>query len=209
MITPTGAVLLKHFCKNYETIPEMTIQSVGYGVGTKNDPVYPNLLRILIGETVSTRGGVNEADCVNLLETNIDDMNPQLLTHVFDVLLKAGALDVFLTPIQMKDSRSGMKLSVICHPKDQSRLADLVFNQTTTLGVRIFKTDRIKLRREIVQVKTEFGMVPVKLGYRKGKVSSLSPEYKVLKKIADQTGHPLREIYFKTLLEAQKTFLGK
>lgn len=208
VITPTGAVLLKQFCKNYGTIPEMAVQSVGYGVGTKNDPTYPNLLRILIGETTSARG-VDEVDCINILETNIDDMNPQFLSYIFDVLLGAGALDVYLTPIQMKDSRSGVKLSMICHPKDQSRLADLIFSQTTTLGVRIFKTDRIKLKREIVQVKTEFGAVPVKLGYRNGKISSLSPEYKILKQLADKSGRPIKEIYFKALSEAQRKFLGK
>jgi uncharacterized protein (DUF111 family) len=197
---------LKHFSKGYGIIPEITIQSVGYGVGTKDDPSYPNLLRVLVGERPGR--AADEVDCVSVLETNIDDMNPQFLAHVFDVLLGAGALDVFLTPIQMKDSRSGVKLSVICEFKDQSRLADLIFSQTTTLGIRTFKTERIKLQREMVQVKTEFGIVPVKIGYRDGKISSLSPEYKILKQLADKAGRPIKEIYFKALNAAQQKNLG-
>lgn len=203
LTTPTGAAILKHFCKGYEQIPELKVHTIGYGVGTWDTAPYPNVLRLLLGER-SNRTGQDDVDTVTVLETNIDDMNPQFIAHVFDLLMQSGALDVYLTPIQMKDSRTGMKLSVIAELKDQSKLAKIIFTETTSLGIRIQKMDRIKLRRKIVNIKTPFGTVPVKIGYQEGKMTTLAPEYKILKRLADKTGRPIKEIYSRALTLAQK-----
>lgn len=205
LTTPTGAAILKHFCKGYGGIPEFKVHAIGYGVGTWDTAPYPNVLRLLLGEPSDCKGS-GDLDCVTVLETNIDDMNPQFISHAFELLLQAGALDVYVTPIQMKESRAGFKLSVIAELKDERELAKIIFKETTSLGIRVQKMDRLTLRREIRQVQTKFGSIPIKIGYHQGAAVNFSPEYKILKRLAHETGSPIKEIYFSALMEAEKKF---
>lgn len=207
LVTPTGAVLLKHFCKGYGALPEMRIETIGYGVGSKDFAPYPNLLRVLIGEKTSISEDT-EVDHIILLETNIDDMNPQFFSYVSELLFEAGALDVYLSPIQMKNSRSGIKLSALVKPSDEKKMCDIFFKETPTLGIRRSQIGRIKLQRKIKIFQSSIGPVSIKLGFQAGRLVSLAPEYKDLKALAKKTGRPIREIHIQVISEARKKILS-
>jgi len=190
LTTPTGAALLKGLSCRYGPIPNMRLEKIGYGAGGK-DLSSPNVLRVLIGEVE----GSSQEDLVVVLETNIDDMNPQFYEYVTNCLFKKGALDVFLTPAYMKKSRPGVILTVICEEVRKEELLKTIFEETTTLGVRISSTRRRKLEREIKVFQSSLGEVKVKLGALGGKTISASPEYDDCKRIAKERNLPLREVY--------------
>jgi len=198
LTTPTGAAILTGFSSGYGSLPLMKLEAIGYGAGEKDLPS-PNLLRVLIGEK-STQS--EQEDWVSVLETNIDDMNPEFYDYLIDFLLKKGALDVFLTPIQMKKSRPGMLLSVICYEKKQKEIIDTIFSETSTFGIRISRLRREKLKREIKNLKTPLGNIRVKLGILDGKIVSVSPEYEDCKKIALERKIPLKKVYELVKMEA-------
>jgi len=154
---------------------------------------------VLIGEKSIQS---EQEDWVSVLETNIDDMNPEFYDYLIDFLLKKGALDVFLTPIQMKKSRPGMLLSVICYEKKQKEIIDTIFSETSTFGIRISRLRREKLKREIKNLKTSLGNIRVKLGILDGKIVSVSPEYEDCKKIALERKIPLKRVYELVKMEA-------
>jgi len=191
LVTPTGAALLAEFCTRYVPIPAMTIEKIGYGAGTRNLERRPNVLRAVLGTTATA----TESETVTVIETNIDDMNPQWFGDVMERLLAAGALDVFLTPVQMKKNRPGTLLTVLCATSDSDRLADLVLTHTTSFGVRIHEARRRMLAREIVRVPTRFGEIEVKVGRLNGKVVTRSPEYESCKRAAALANVPVREVY--------------
>ncbi len=191
LATPTGVSILRALSKNFGAMPEMRVEEVGYGAGSRELEI-PNLLRICIGQTSDED---YERDEVILLETNLDDMNPQLLAYASDRLLKQGALDVFMTPIFMKKNRPGILLSVLTTQDKLDETLATVFSETTTLGIRINRLDRRKLSRQIISVKTRFGGIEVKVGKIGNRIINIAPEYEACKEIAVKQGIPLKDIY--------------
>jgi uncharacterized protein (TIGR00299 family) protein len=189
LVTPTGALSIKHFSHSF-TMPEMEIENTGIGFGSKKLEESPNFLRTMIG-TLRKEYSENEV----LIETNIDDMNPEFFPSVEKKLLESGALDVFRTPIQMKKGRSGVKLSILCERKKIDVVADIIFKETTTIGIRIYSIERRKLDRKSKKIKTKFGEAEIKLAYLKGKLVNVSPEYRSCEKLAKKTGLPVKKIY--------------
>lgn len=198
LVTPTGALFIKHFADSF-TRPEMEIENIGIGFGSKEFNKSPNFLRIFKGiETFEYT--TNEA----LIETNIDDMNPEFFPSVEEKLLKAGALEVFRTAIQMKKGRGGFKLSIICERKDIDIFTDILFRETTTIGLRIHHIERKKLDREVKKIKTKFGEAVVKLAYLKDELMNVAPEFKSCEKLAKKTGLPVKKIYEEVKEKANK-----
>lgn len=191
LVTPTGAAILCTLARDYGTMPAMTLQAVGYGAGRKDLP-FPNVLRLVIGQTAPSAS--DNYETLTLLETNIDDMNPQVYDHVMSRLFAAGALDVYLTPILMKKNRPGTLLAVLCHPQDASALTDLVFTETTTLGVRQQSVLRRYLARRIVSVSTRFGPVRVKVAQINDMIRA-APEYDDCHRLALEKGVTWWEVY--------------
>ncbi len=191
LVTPTGAALLAEFCATFGPMPAMSVEKIGYGAGTRESVTTPNVLRAVLG----TAATAAESDSVAVIEANIDDMNPQWFGDVMERLLATGALDVFLTPIQMKKNRPGTLLTVLCESGDADRFAELVLTHTTSFGVRIHEARRRKLAREIVRVATRFGEIEVKVGRLNGKVVMRSPEYESCKRAAALANVPVREVY--------------
>ncbi len=192
LVTPTGAAILTTLAHGYATFPLLTLTRVGYGAGTRTLPI-PNVMRIFIGE----RAGNTDATVETLvvLETNIDDMNPQVYEYVFAKLFAAGALDVWLTPIQMKKNRAAALLSALCHPRAADTLTEILFAQTTTLGVRRQEVQRHALAREIISVETRFGPVHVKVARQKSRVLRATPEYDDCVALAEKHQVPFLEVY--------------
>lgn len=202
LVTPTGAAIITSLAISFDEMPNMTIRQIGYGAG-KSDFRHPNLLRIFIGDLVDDY----DTDTTNIIETNIDDMNPEYYDHIIGKLLDHGALDVYLTNIHMKNNRPAIKLSVISTKEDTDKLTNLIFTETTTFGVRIHETKRKKLFLEKKQVKTKYGAINIKIGSIGTGIKTISPEYKDCKKIADEKKIPLKDIYDlakKSYLDAKK-----
>ena len=204
LTTPTGALIISNFVDSFSR-PAMIFRDIGYGLGSRQVEGRGNFLRVTLGSLHSdaqNRAGKHEL----VLETNIDDMNPELFPVVEEKLLKAGALDVFKTPVQMKKNRPGTKLSVICNRGREEELTEIIFRETTTLGIRVQKVDRKKLDREIKEVETEFGIVEIKIGYLRGEAVNYSPEFESCQRLADKTDVPVKLIYREALLRAEETF---
>lgn len=190
LVTPTGAAIIGALAENFGQMPLMKIDSIGYGAGQRDLPI-PNLLRVSLGALKN----VYQEDVVSLIQTNIDDMNPEFYEHVIDRLFDEGALDVFLTPIQMKKTRPATMLSVIVNQEEIEKMLELIFDETTTLGVRISKIKRRKLNREIRKVATKYGKIEVKIGKLNGILKNISPSYEECRKIATRLNIPLKEVY--------------
>ncbi len=192
LLTPTGAAILTTLAAGFGPMPAMTVGQVGYGAGTA-DPGIPNLLRVAIGEARDDIGDY-EVEQTVLIETNIDDMNPQLYDHLMGRLLDEGALDVFLTAVQMKKNRPGTLLSVICRSNAVGKLADILMRETTTIGLRWRVENRIMAAREIRRIDTVHGPVAVKLARSNGRIINLTPEYDDCKRVALEKGLPLKKV---------------
>ena len=190
LVTPTGAVIISTLAENFGQMPPIKIDNIGYGAGQRDLPV-PNLLRVSVGVLKNAY----EEDVVSLIQTNIDDMNPEFYEHIVDRLFDEGALDVFLAPIQMKKTRPATMLSVITDEEKTERMLELIFDETTTLGVRISKVKRRKLNRESRKVATKYGEIEVKIGKLDGMVKNISPGYEECRKIATRLNIPLKEVY--------------
>jgi hypothetical protein len=192
LLTPTGAAILTTLAAGFGPMPAMTVGQIGYGAGTA-DPGIPNLLRVAIGEARDDVGDYAVEQTV-LIETNIDDMNPQLYDHLMGRLLNEGALDVFLTAVQMKKNRPGTLLSVICKSDAVGTLADILMQETTTIGLRWRVENRIMAAREIRRINTVHGPVAVKLARSNGRIINLTPEYDDCKRLALEKGLPLKKV---------------
>ena len=199
LVTPTGAALLAEFCTKFGPMPAMSIEKIGYGAGSRDLEKTPNVLRAVLGEMSMSKSKSEEIDTVAVIETNIDDMNPQLFGDVMERLLAAGALDVFMTSVQMKKNRPGTLLTVLCERNDVDRMAELLLTHTTSFGVRVHEAQRRKLAREIVKVKTKFGEIEVKIGRLGDKVVSRSPEFESCKQAAAKAGVAVKEVYEEAL----------
>ncbi|MBI5747975.1 MAG: nickel pincer cofactor biosynthesis protein LarC [Nitrospinae bacterium] len=210
LATPTGVGIITTMAKSSNTMPNMKTNVIGYGAGSKDFSESPNLLRIMIGETTPStplfkKGGMGgfEHDSITVIESNIDDMNPQFYDHIMSRLFKEGALDVFMTPIIMKKNRPAVKITALSENDSVNRLADILLGETTSFGLRMYNTERVKLEKEIKTIKTEYGNVKVKIGKRKGAVISITPEYEDCKKIAEEKGIPIKYIYEKIISVAK------
>jgi pyridinium-3,5-bisthiocarboxylic acid mononucleotide nickel chelatase len=192
LVTPTGAVLLKSLVTEFSVIPPMNLQHIGYGAGQQDLPI-PNLVRVLIGnqEAETTAAG----ETLVLIETNIDDLNPEIYDYVFSRLFAAGALDVFLSPILMKKNRPASLLSVLSKPADVSRMTEILFAETSTIGVRQHLVSRFALPRQIQSVETPYGSVRIKITHLASGKLKAAPEYDDCRLIAEKHGIPLREVY--------------
>jgi uncharacterized protein (DUF111 family) len=171
----------------------MSVERVGYGAGDRDDPTTPNVLRILIGRATDAPI-TTEAQRVTVIECEIDDMNPQLFGVVMDRLYAAGALEVFYIPVQMKKNRPGTLLTVVARPAERPRMTDIIFRETTTIGLRHYDVDRECLQREIVTVETPIGAVRVKVSERDGRVMNAVPEFEDCAKLAAANNLPVKEV---------------
>lgn len=189
LITPTGAALLTHLAMDFGPPPAMTLRAIGYGAG-REDFSRPNVLRLWLGEVE----GEAALERLVLLETNIDDMSPQLYEHVAEQLFEAGARDVTLIPVQMKKNRPGTILSVLCRPEQADRLSEIMFLQTTTLGIRRIPLTRQALPRRFERVQTHFGVVQVKVATLPDGSQRAVPEYEDCRRLAQAASVPLIEV---------------
>jgi uncharacterized protein (TIGR00299 family) protein len=207
LTTPTGAAIITTLAKGFGRAPLMEVGAIGYGVGHRDLPI-PNLLRISIGEAVEAGVWGYEEDVVTVIEANIDDMNPEFYDHVMGRLFEKGALDVFLTPIQMKRNRPAVKLSALAREANVSGVLDAFFEETTTLGVRLYEMRRKKLARESIVVETKYGRVDVKVGKLGDVVKNVSPEYEDCRRTASQLGVSLKEVYEEARRAAREMIYG-
>jgi uncharacterized protein (TIGR00299 family) protein len=201
LVTPTGALLVSAYAESYGGVPAMLLQRVGYGAGARDFPRSPNVLRVLAGED-EPRSSLHT---VVVIETEIDDMNPQIFGLLIDKLMGAGALDVFYTPVQMKKNRPGTLLSILAPPEAREHLTSIVFRETTTIGVRFTEAKRECLDRETIVVDTEFGPVTVKVARRNGEILNASPEFEDCARIAAERGRPVKDVQ----AAAMKAFLDR
>jgi hypothetical protein len=206
LVTPTGAALITTLAAGFGPIPAMKVERIGYGAGAREIPGQPNLARLLLGqstEPVTTQPGPPGDEVVSVIEANVDDMSPQLYGFFVDRALTAGALDVTCTPIQMKKNRPGILVSVLCTPETSEALAQLLFEQTTTIGLRIYEARRKVLEREVLSVATPYGLVKIKVAKREGKVLNVAPEYEDCQRLAAEKGVPLKQV----MMAAQAAYL--
>lgn len=196
LITPTGAALLAEFAENFAPVQNFKPEKIGYGLGTRDNKTRPNVLRALLGENTQTASGLDwETDTIAVLETNLDDIAPEILGDFVERALAAGALDVFHTPVQMKKNRPGVLLTVLCAAGDADKFSEMLLRETSAFGVRRTLTERRKLKRDFATIKTQHGEVTVKLGRLNGKIVQAAPEYESCRALAAKHQLPLRQIY--------------
>lgn len=192
-ITPTGAALVAEYASSFGPLPEMRVESIGYGLGTRDTPPRPNVLRAVVGRCADTAHA--ETDEITQIETNLDDLTPELAGAAMERLFSAGALDVFYTPAQMKKNRPGYLLTVLATEETAAGLARILLTETSAFGVRMHRTRRMKLRREFRTVETPYGPVRIKLGFLGDEMAQAAPEYESCRVIAENTGVPIRDVY--------------
>ncbi|MBN1387520.1 MAG: nickel pincer cofactor biosynthesis protein LarC [Bacteroidales bacterium] len=190
--TPTGAAILSALGTRFESKMNMKIQRTGYGIGQRNNPELPNLLRVYLGEYAVAEGGGHLS---YLIESNIDDMNPEMYENLVNKLFDAGAADVFLTNIIMKRSRPGIKVSIICHAGIIETIKEVLFRESTTLGLRIIPFDKHTVSRSADKIDTPYGPVTVKYAYHNNKLISAKPEISECMALSEKNKLPLGEVY--------------
>ena len=206
LITPTGAAIIATVCEEFGQIPEMKIEKTAYGAGTREYVGFPNVLRLMIGVVQSPKSKCESPNAkdneqrtthneqLTIIETNIDDLSPQILGFVMERAFELGALDCWFTPIQMKKNRPATLVSILCDSSKREVLTELLYTETSTLGVRIKEVERACLPRETVKVETEFGKVDVKIAKYDGKIVNAKPEYEQIREIALKSNKSLREV---------------
>jgi uncharacterized protein (TIGR00299 family) protein len=199
-VTPTGAAIVAALGTGFGDQPRMTVEKIGYGAGEKQFPDRPNVLRVVLGREKTAW----EHDEMLIIETNIDDMNPEFYDYVLERLFKGGARDVFLSPIQMKKNRPGILLRIITEPALREKLAEIIFRETSTIGIRYYPVKRMILKRGVSRVKTKYGSVKVKIIEQPDGTKRATPEYEDLRRIAQAKKIPLKVLYD----EALKSFKG-
>jgi hypothetical protein len=205
LVTPTGAALLAEFAESFGPMRELAAEKIGFGLGGRESKTRPNVLRAILGTTTGETGDPAwETDRVAVLETNLDDISPQVLGYLVEKALAQGALDVFHTPIQMKKNRPGVLLTILCGESDADRFCEMILRETTAFGVRRHVAERRKLAREMVTVQTAHGPVEVKLGRLGGQVVQVAPEYESCRKVAEAAGVPLKDVYDAAKTAAQR-----
>ena len=206
LVTPTGAAIVKTLASRFAAFPEMRIEKSGYGAGSRDFPGHPNVVRLTVGESASsTLAAKTASETISVLEANLDDLNPQVFGYVMDRLLEEGAVDVFGMPVQMKKNRPATLLTVLCKPEDAGKLTQLIFTETTTLGVRRRDEMRQTLARRWESVGTPWGEVRIKIASMNGTVTNYAPEYEDCRRIAAEHHVPLKTV----MQEAARAYLGK
>lgn len=198
LVTPTGAAIIATLAQSFAALPQMVIKRIGYGAGQRDLQARPNLLRIIMGTASAAAiesGGAGSEEQISILETNIDDMNPELFGYLMDRLFEDGALDVYWIPLYMKKNRPGTMLQVLAKNEDRDLLIHRILSETTSLGVRYHETRRRTLRRDRFDVQTTFGMITVKRVIDPQGNIRVVPEYEVCRKIARENNIPLRRVY--------------
>lgn len=190
-VTPTGAAIIATVCDQFTVMPSMKITASGYGAGTRNPKGFPNALRVFIGETEGDSAATDET--LLMIETNIDDMSPQLFSHVMDRAFELGALDCYFSQVQMKKNRPAQLLSILCRPADRETFLQLLFQETTTIGARSYEVRRRALPRETVRVETQFGPIDVKVAHINNELKAM-PEFEQCRAAAANAGVALREV---------------
>jgi uncharacterized protein (TIGR00299 family) protein len=199
LVTPTGAAIVRGVSGGFGPMPVMRITGTGYGAGSREYPRFPNVLRLLMGESADN----SDDGKVLVLETNIDDMSPQLTGYLMERALEMGALDCYFTPVQMKKNRPGVLISIICRPADRQLLTELLLLETTTLGVRFYETDRTALQRDRITVETIYGPIRVKIAKLNGKPIKVMPEFDDCRKAALEHNAALRDVTASALAAAE------
>jgi len=194
LVTPTGAAIVKTLVKRFAPFPAMKMEKTGYGAGTRDFVGHANVMRLTIGESQSEFTAEAPHDTITVLEANIDDLNPQVFGYVMDRLIEEGALDAFGMPVQMKKNRPGMLLTVLCRKKDAPKMMELIFTETSTLGVRQREENRQTLSREWMTIATRWGDVRIKIASMNGTVTNYSPEYEDCRRIAAECHVPLKSV---------------
>lgn len=194
-VTPTGATVLRMLDVHYDTLPAMRVTARGYGAGGRETPGEPNLLRVLVGEAEDVLTDSNAQEPIAIIETVIDDSSPQVLAYVSELLLEAGAWDVYRVSVQMKKGRTGVQLTVLCRPDLVPVLQDVLFRETTTIGLHWRMENKRSLKREFVSVATAWGDVSMKIArWPSGKIANASPEYEDCRKLAREHNVPLKQV---------------
>lgn len=196
LVTPTGAAIITTVCDEYGPLPLMQLERSGYGAGSRTYKDFPNAVRVMIGKeqqaALETRNP--KLETLWMLETNIDDMSPQVFGHVMDRALELGALDCYFTPIQMKKNRPGVLLSVLCRASEKEAITEMLFSETTTLGIRSYAVERSALERQLMTVETQYGVIDVKVARMNGNVVNEMPEFDQVQSAAIKAGVPFRTV---------------
>jgi len=192
LVTPTGAAIVASLCTSFGPQPPMRVSAIGYGAGTADLEGQPNVVRLMIGE--ATNPIAEETTMIRVLEANLDDMNPQVFGYLLEKALAAGALDVFSSPVHMKKNRPGMLVTVLCKPEDEAKFHDMLFAETTTLGIRSSLVERRALPRQWETVHTRFGDVRIKVARLNGHIRQASPEFEDCRKLAEAQNVPLHHV---------------
>jgi pyridinium-3,5-bisthiocarboxylic acid mononucleotide nickel chelatase len=204
LVTPTGAAIVKMLASRFSSFPGMKIEKSGYGAGSRDFPGQANVLRLVIGEAAEALAAKTNSETITVLEANLDDLNPQVFGYVMDRLFEEGALDAFGMPVQMKKNRPGTLLTVLCKPEDAGKMTQLIFTETTTLGVRRRDEGRQVLARRWEKVCTQWGDVRIKIASMNGTVTNYAPEYEDCRRIAAEHRVPLKAV----LQEATRLYAG-
>ena len=204
LVTPTGAAIVTTMASQFGPQPAMIVAAIGHGAGSADLIEQPNVLRLFVGETAALRtDGPPDEDMI-VLETNIDDMNPQVYGYFAERAMEAGALDVFSTAVQMKKNRPGQLVTVLCEPAKRELLSGLLFRETTTLGIRQSSVKRRTLQRESITVETPLGAIRMKVARLDGQVLNIAPEYDDCKRVAEERGVPLKQVLAEAAFQFQK-----
>ncbi len=202
-VTPTGAAILRMLDVQYASLPAMRVKATGYGAGGKDTPGEPNLLRLLVGEGTEISAETSDAEPIAVIETVIDDSNPQVLAYVSELLLERGAWDVYRVAVQMKKGRTGVQMTVLCRPDLVSALEEVIFRETTTIGLHWRLEKKQSLMRDWIEVATTWGAVRIKVArWPSGQIANASPEYEDCRKLATQNQVPLKRV----MQEAMRSF---
>ncbi len=191
LVTPTGAAILRALGVEFAGIPELTVERIGYGAGSRDPKEIANVVRITVGEAVAKS---EEADVVTVMETAVDDLTPEIIGYTIEQAFAAGALDVMVTPVQMKKNRPGNLITALCRPEHAERISGLLLRETSALGVRMRQERRRIMQRNFETVATRWGDVRVKIGYLDGEVANRAPEYEDCRRIAQERGIPLKQV---------------
>lgn len=196
LVTPTGAAIITTVCTAYGPMPLMKLRQTGYGAGTRQYEKFPNALRVLVGEDQfsATNAEAPADERLWMIETNMDDISPQILGHVMERAFELGVLDCYFTSVQMKKNRPGILLSILCRAEQRPVLSELLFSETTTLGVRAYEVERRTLERRIVAVETQYGPIDVKVAQLNGHIVKAMPEYEQCRRAARNANVPLRVV---------------
>jgi len=206
LITPTGAAIISTVCDSYGSLPEMSLDKTSYGAGSRTYERFPNVIRLLIGATA--KSSVEASEDLIQIETNLDDISPQVLGYVMERAFDLGALDCWFTPIQMKKNRPATMVSILCSKDKRAELAELLYEETTTLGLRVMPIERECLKRELIPVKTRFGEVRVKVAKYGGKITNAMPEFDDVRRLALENNVPFRAVQDEALAELRRGTLA-